>query len=210
MLKIQFRDGKLEDVRLAPPGITIGQGNANDIVIDEPGVNGFDVDLRVEANEVTISDVNTVSGTFVNNEKILAPMSIRAGDLIKVGSVEFDIIEEDLSGGAKTLILSGTALMEIGSGDWSLVAGSGPEKGQIIPIKERTAIGRALACDISILEPSLSRKHAELYIENGDLIIEDMGSANGTYVNAEKVLKHSLKGGDVLQFQNIKFVVNAP
>jgi len=210
MLKIQFRDGRSEAVRLEPPGITIGQGNVNDVVIDEPGVNGFHADLKVEANQVTISDVNTASGTFVNGEKILAPMPIRAGDSIKVGSAELEILEEDLSGGAKTLVLSGTALMDMGSGGWALVAGSGPEKGQVIPIKERTEIGRALECDISILEPSLSRKHAEIYIENGDLIIEDLGSVNGTYVNAKKVEKQSLKDGDVLQFQNISFTVNAP
>ncbi|MFT4712716.1 MAG: pSer/pThr/pTyr-binding forkhead associated (FHA) protein [Candidatus Azotimanducaceae bacterium] len=210
MLKIQFRDGSSDAVRLAPPGITIGQGNVNDIVIDEPGVNGFHADLKVEANQVTISDVNTGSGTYVNGEKILAPMPIRAGDSIRVGSVELEIIEENLSGGAKTLVLSGTALLEMGSGGWALVANSGPEKGQIIPIKDRTEIGRALECDISILEPSLSRKHAEIYIENGDLIIQDLGSVNGTYVNAKKVDKHSLKDGDVLQFQNINFIVNAP
>ncbi len=123
MLKIQFRDGRSEAVRLDPPGITIGQGNVNDVVIDEPGVNGFHADLKVEANQVTISDVNTASGTFVNGEKILAPMPIRAGDSIKVGSAELEILEEDLSGGAKTLVLSGTALMDMGSGGWALVAG---------------------------------------------------------------------------------------
>ena len=159
---------------------------------------------------MTISDVNTESGTYVNGEKILAPMPLRAGDTVRVGSVELEVVEEDLSGGAKTLVLSGTALMDMGSGGWSLVADSGPEKGQIIPIKERTEIGRALECDISILEPSLSRKHAELYIDNGDLIVEDLGSANGTYVNAKKIEKQSLKDGDILQFHNIKFIINAP
>jgi len=210
MLKIQFRDGRSEAVRLEPPGITIGKGNVNDVVIDEQEVNGFHADLKVEANQVTISDVNTESGTYVNGEKILAPMPLRAGDTVRVGSVELEVVEEDLSGGAKTLVLSGTALMDMGSGGWSLVADSGPEKGQIIPIKERTEIGRALECDISILEPSLSRKHAELYIDNGDLIVEDLGSANGTYVNAKKIEKQSLKDGDILQFHNIKFIINAP
>jgi len=210
MLKIQFRDGRSEAVRLEPPGITIGRGNVNDVVIDEPEVNGFHADLKVEASQVIISDVNTESGTWVNGEKVLAPMPIRAGDSIRVGSVELEVLEEDLSGGAKTLVLSGTALMEMGSGGWSLLADSGPEKGQIIPIKERTEIGRALDCDISILEPSLSRKHAQLSIDNGELIIEDLGSANGTYVNAKRIEKQSLKDGDILQFHNIKFIINAP
>ena len=63
MRKIQCRDGKSDAVPLTPLGITIGRAHANNIVIDEPEVNGFHADLKVEANRVTISHVITASGT---------------------------------------------------------------------------------------------------------------------------------------------------
>ena len=55
---------------------------------------------------------------------------------------------------------------------------------------DRVEIGRALECDISILEPGLSRKHAELELDGDDLLLRDLGSVNGTYVNGEKLMKH--------------------
>lgn len=210
MLKIQFKDGRVDPIDLIAPGKTLGKGDANDIVIDEPGVNGFHADLKVDGDEVTITDIDTDSGTLVNGEKISHPMPLRAGDIIIIQGVEMEIVEEADSAGAKTLVLSGTALMQLGTDSWSLVAESGPEKGQVIPIVDRVEIGRALECDISILEPSLSRKHAELELIGDDLVLRDLGSVNGTWVNGEKIDEVKLKDGDRMQFDRISFTVSAP
>lgn len=210
MLKIQFKDGRTDPIPLIEPGKTVGKGDANDIVIDEDGVNGFHADLKVEGTRVTITDINSTNGTLVNGEKITGPMPLGAGDIIVIQGVELEIIDDDELGQGKTLVLSGTALMELGTGSWSLVAGSGPEKGQVIPIMDRVEIGRALECDISILEPALSRKHAELEIVGDDLVLRDLGSVNGTYVNGEKIDEVKLKDGDRMQFDKIHFIVSAP
>ncbi len=210
MLRVQFKDGRAEPVSLVAPGKTIGKGTINDIVIDENGVSGFHADLKVEGTVVTISDVDTKTGTQLNGELLSGPTTLRAGDVIMIQGVELEIIEDDASGNAKTLVLSGSALDQTSTG-WQLIADSGPEKGQHIPIRVRTEIGRALDCDISILEPALSRKHAELDPDGGNLILQDLGSANGTHVNGEKVEgSRSLKDGDVLQFHKIRFIVRAP
>lgn len=210
MLKIQFKDGRADPIPLIEPGKTVGKGDANDIVIDEDGVNGFHADLKVEGTRVTITDINSTNGTLVNGEKITEPMPLGAGDIIVIQGVELEIIEDDELGQGKTLVLSGTALMELGTGSWSLVADSGPEKGQVIPIMDRVEIGRALECDISILEPALSRKHAELELVGDDLVLRDLGSINGTYVNGEKIDEVKLKDGDRMQFDKIHFIVSAP
>jgi pSer/pThr/pTyr-binding forkhead associated (FHA) protein len=209
MLRIEFKDGRADPVVLAPPGKTIGKGDANDIVIDEDGVNGFHADIKVEGDEVSITDIKSATGTLVNGEKITVTTPLRAGDIINVQGVELEVVEDE-GGNAKTLVLSGTALMELGSGAWSLIADSGPEKGQIIPVMDRTEIGRALECDISILEPALSRKHAELELTDDGLLIRDLGSVNGTFVNGEKVDEASLNDGDVLAFGRIRFIVSGP
>ncbi|MDC0068487.1 FHA domain-containing protein [Gammaproteobacteria bacterium] len=105
---------------------------------------------------------------------------MRAGDVVTVQGTALEVVEAATPVAGKTLVLSGTTLLELGSDTWSLVADSVPEKGQVISVMERLAIGRALDCDISILEPSLSRKHAELYLAGDDLIVRDLGSVNGT------------------------------
>jgi len=210
MLKIQFKDGRSEPVLLGAPGKTIGRGAINDIVIDENGVSGFHADLKVEGELVTITDVNTKTGTQLNDDLLAGPTTLRAGDTIKIQGVELEVVEEESGQGAKTLVLSGTVLLGMIPDGWSLIANSGPEKGQQIPINERTEIGRALECDISILEPALSRKHAEIEPIDGKLIIRDLGSANGTFVNGEKIDELVLKDKDVLQFNKISFIVKAP
>ena len=210
MLKIQFKDGSGDPVALSAPGKTIGQGSVNDIVIDQAGVNGFHADIQVDGDNAVITDVNTESGTFVNGDRISGPTNLRAGDAITIGGVELEVVDDDVAGGGKTLVLSGTALLEMGSGSWSLVADSGPEKGQVIPVLERVEIGRALECDISVLEPGLSRKHCELVVEGDKLMIRDLGSVNGTWVNGDKIEEVELKDGDRLQFDKVKFIVSSP
>ncbi len=207
MLKIQFKDQRADPVALVEPGKTIGKGDVNDIVVDEDGVTGFHADLKVEGSQVTLTDIG--GGMSLNGEALSGPTAVRAGDSIVIQGVELEVIE-DGGGGAKTLVLSGTALMDMGSGGWSLVADSGPEKGQVIPVKDHIEIGRALECDISILEPGLSRKHAELELTGDDLVIRDLGSVNGTYVNGEKIDEVNLKDGDLMQFDKVKFIVSAP
>jgi pSer/pThr/pTyr-binding forkhead associated (FHA) protein len=208
MVKIQFKDGRAEPLLIMAPGRTIGRDDVNDIVIDVDGVNGFHADLRVDGDTVTITDVKTPSGTFVNGERISTPTTLRLGDVVSVGGVELEIISAESDAG-KTLVLSGAALLEAGGG-WCLKADSGIEKGQIIPLSGLMEVGRALECDISILEPSLSRKHAEFEVRNGDLMLTDLGSSNGTYVNGEKVQEIQLSDKDVIQFQNVRFTVIAP
>ena len=161
MLKIQFKDKRAASVSLEAPGKTIGSGAVNDIIIKEPGVNGFHADLKVEGDLVTITDVNTEGGTLVNGDKITGPVQLKAGDQVEVGGVQLEVIDEADSDPmeGKTLVLSGTALLDLGAGGWSLVADSGPEKGQVIPVMEKIVIGRALECDISILEPEIGRAH---------------------------------------------------
>ena len=149
-------------------------------------------------------------GTQLNGDLLSGPTTLRVGDIIKIQGVELEIIEEKSGQGAKTLVLPGTVLMDLVPNGWSLIANLGPEKGQQIPINQRTEIGRALECDISILESALSRKHAGIEPLNGQLIIRDLGSANGTYVNAKKIDEVSLKDRDIPQFNKVSFIVKAP
>src|SRR5437660_10904308 len=60
-------------------------------------------------------------------------------------------------------------------------------------------IGRSDACEISVKDSSMSGKHAEISKINGGIRVKDMGSANGIWLNGERVEDVELFDGDVLR-----------
>ncbi|RPI99659.1 MAG: FHA domain-containing protein, partial [Deltaproteobacteria bacterium] len=68
------------------------------------------------------------------------------------------------------------------------------------PVGEKgLIIGREPAqCDIVISDTNVSRIHAWVTVEKGEVVVIDRGSTNGTFVNNAKVEKSKLKPGDVI------------
>ena len=60
----------------------------------------------------------------------------------------------------------------------------------------RLLIGRSRDCDISVDDPNVSRRHAELRNEDGRWVVADLGSTNGVKVNGRRVEKSPLEPGD--------------
>lgn len=69
------------------------------------------------------------------------------------------------------------------------------------------SIGRASDCTIPIKDRYLSRKHAELVCTDGEWILKDCGSANGTYLNGSRVDRdYPLKSGDRIRLGDTEIV----
>jgi adenylate cyclase len=66
-------------------------------------------------------------------------------------------------------------------------------------------VGRSLASDIPILDPSISRRHAEVTCDERGVHIRDLGSSNGTFLNGEKVETASLGPDDTVSFGRVAF-----
>jgi adenylate cyclase len=66
-------------------------------------------------------------------------------------------------------------------------------------------VGRAPTCDVPVFDPTVSRRHAELSLVAGGVKIQDLGSANGTFVNGEKITDRTARGGDVVTFGKVVF-----
>jgi hypothetical protein len=87
-----------------------------------------------------------------------------------------------------------------GKGGGSLTLQTGGQTGKSYPIGEKgLVIGReAGQCDIVIQDANVSRVHAWVTVEKGEVVVIDRGSTNGTFVNNTKVEKAKLKPGDVI------------
>ncbi len=109
----------------------------------------------------------------------------------------------------KTVITSIEKLDEIIDRRAYILFLSGPLQGKLYCLeKKNTIVGRADDVDININDSRISRHHFRIDVVEGDAVIEDMGSTNGTYVNGERVKSHTLKDGDKIQISSstvIKF-----
>ncbi|HET7551279.1 MAG TPA: adenylate/guanylate cyclase domain-containing protein [Gemmatimonadaceae bacterium] len=66
-------------------------------------------------------------------------------------------------------------------------------------------VGRAAGCDIVLLDPTVSRKHAELGCGENEVAVRDLGSANGVFVNGERVGEAVIHEGDEVSFGGVAF-----
>lgn len=69
--------------------------------------------------------------------------------------------------------------------------------------KNSLMIGRASGNDICLDTPGVSRYHARLAVESGEISVEDVGSTNGTFVNSEKVNSRVLSPDDVVSIGSV-------
>mgnify|MGYP001233312750 CR=1 FL=1 len=76
---------------------------------------------------------------------------------------------------------------------------TGPAAGQSFQLKEESTVGRDLACEISLSDPEISRKHARFFTREDNIYVEDLGSTNGTFLNGERIASpQQLRIGDVI------------
>ena len=71
----------------------------------------------------------------------------------------------------------------------------------------RTLVGRLDDCHIRVPAAGISRKHCEIVHEDGSLVINDLGSSNGTYVNQERITSEPISAGDLISFGGLVFLV---
>ncbi|MEX1366591.1 MAG: FHA domain-containing protein, partial [Nannocystaceae bacterium] len=77
--------------------ISIGRTTANDLVISEPGVSSHHARVLSTGDGVTLIDLESTNGTFVNGERIRGPALLQPGDEVFICAFQLDF---DLTGGA--------------------------------------------------------------------------------------------------------------
>jgi eukaryotic-like serine/threonine-protein kinase len=93
----------------------------------------------------------------------------------------------------------------------SVVAGNGSPQWTLVHVKnennekhaiqgDTVMVGRDRTCSIVLSHPAVSRRHARITLSGASFVLEDLKSANGTYVNNARVERVKLKPGDVVRF----------
>ena len=93
--------------------------------------------------------------------------------------------------------------------EYTLRGVAGEVFGRSYHLLSPTVIGRAPECDITLSATGLSRRHARLRPTFDGLAIEDLRSANGTFVNGKRIATATARVGDEVAFDQLRFRVYA-
>ena len=76
---------------------------------------------------------------------------------------------------------------------------NGEFRGRVFPLQDSLDIGSGDDCGLRLRDASVSSSHARLQREGDEVVIEDLGSSRGTYLNDKSVERAHLKKGDLLR-----------
>ena len=68
-------------------------------------------------------------------------------------------------------------------------------------------VGRAVTSDVPIYDPTISRRHAEITLVENGVLVKDLDSSNGTFLNGAKVTEAEAGANDVIMFGKVTFRV---
>lgn len=81
------------------------------------------------------------------------------------------------------------------------------DNGAVITLSHDFLVGRDPSCDLAIDEKRISRRHASFLFKHESLFVRDQQSANGTFVNGQRIDIAELKVGDTVRFDREEYQV---
>ena len=97
--------------------------------------------------------------------------------------------------------------MSVAAGTPTLRLSTGPLAGKVLEVTANFRIGRHPFNEVSLGDPGVSRYHCWILYRDGSLSVEDLASANGTYVNGERIrARRELKTGDKIRVGTTEIV----
>ncbi|WP_437883449.1 FHA domain-containing protein [Pseudomonas sp. LRF_L74] len=200
MLKLQFRDNRQPPIWLVDERFTLGKDVRNSLVINDEGISAFHAELRREQDFYYLSDCGSQLGTFANGKRITNRYQLRAGDLLRIGHAELELLDTSRANGLA---------QNIGQ-RWFLQVMRGEHEGRKFHISGSMTFGRSEKCELCFSNAELSRRHCEFFLINNVLEVKDLASANGVLVNGEKVSTAVLHSGDEIKLGPITLLVIGP
>jgi pSer/pThr/pTyr-binding forkhead associated (FHA) protein/predicted Ser/Thr protein kinase len=167
---------------------------------------GTDGELRIE-------DLGSANGTFVNDERIDDTRTLHVGDVVRVGQTLLQVTDASGRVPQPTRMSPVPPPKPEPTGGEQLLVTIGAAEGRRLTLGDEFMIGRAESGEGRLGDdPELSRRHARVSRgSNGQLTIEDLGSANGTFVNGERIAgPRTLRLGDSVRVGRTTLELTSP
>jgi pSer/pThr/pTyr-binding forkhead associated (FHA) protein len=178
--------------------ITVGRHIDNDVIVG--GERIADHHARIETDErgSRLVPVQGRGSIEVNGNALSVPFGLKPGDRISIGDTSMSIVDND----DEATIAREEAVR------WELEGEDGERSGEHFVVSRVITVGRSDECDVVMKEGHISRRHACLHPIGDEVYLEDLGSANGTYLNGQRIWGAiRLHHGDHVRFDEASFRV---
>lgn len=214
-MKLVFPNGEHEQYELGPGLTTVGSDPGCNVVLAVDGIAARHATIEIDASGARIGVDDATNITRVNGNLVAAKTRFKSGDALLFAAVQCQVAGEapgvkarPAAGGGESE--AGQTVVRMAVPKFILRGVSGSTFGKNFPVHGTTVVGRHSECDICLPADEISRKHARIQIEADGLYVEDMGSANGTFVNGKRVKRGKLEPGDELKLDTVRFLIQAP
>lgn len=206
MLQLQFKDASRKTLWLVEQSYTIGSSAQCTLTIADVRLKPHHADLLLDGDVGQIRNLHGDNQIRVNGIPVSDSHPIAHGDRLILGMTELAVIDPK----RHTMETEAAERAAKAEGHWVLKPMSRALGERQYVVNETAVIGRARECDISLGVAHLSRRHARLTVTERGLRVDDLDSANGTFVNGQRIKTAVLKPGDQLSFDAIQFQINGP
>ncbi len=215
-MKLVFPNGEREQAELRPGDNSVGSSDRADIVLKVNGIAEQHAIINVSERGVLIGVRDATNITRVNGQLVAARTPVKAGDALLFANVQCQVVGENPLGPKQrpapraAALDAGQTRVRAAIPTFTLRGVSGKTFGKVYPVHGSAVIGRHSDCDICLPLEEISRHHARIELTAEGLYVEDMGSANGTFVNGNKVRRAKLNPGDELMLDTVRFLLQSP
>ncbi len=218
-MRLIFPNSEHAPIELENGLYLIGNSSHAQIVLTAASIGEKHADIQSNNGNAMITPGTPEALILINNARVQRATEFKPGDLLQLGDVRIRVVATDKAvAGAGSIPITvkrqeeddGRTKIRSALPKFMLRGVSGVTFGKVFPLSGVTVIGRAPECDLSIPTDEISRRHAELRVSQDGVMVEDLGSANGTFVNDRRVTRELLKHGDELRFDQLRFQLIAP
>lgn len=216
-MKLVFPGGEHAAVTLTEGVITIGSDAGCDVVLKGAGVAPRHCEIAYGGGRGSVRPLDPAAPTVLNGRQASGDTAIKDGDLLVLGRVGCSITagERAQATPARPAPVAeaaddGRTRVRATLPKFMLRGVSGVTLGKTFAVTDNAVMGRQPDCEIPVPSEEVSRHHARLRVTPDGLYVEDMGSANGTYLNGKRVQSGHLKPGEELRLDTVRFLLVAP
>lgn len=216
-MKLLFPNGEHEPLELGEGVVLVGTGSDCQLMLAAPGIAPRHCELQTHDDQTVVVPVDTAATTVLNGRQIVGESPIKPGDLLLFARVGCRVVATEKAAipdrrpAPSASGDDGRTRVRMALPKFLLRGVSGPTFGKTYAVVGTLIVGRSSECDISIASDEISRHHAKLQVTPDGVVIEDMGSANGSFVNNQRIHAPTLlKAGDELRLDTVRFQLMSP